>query len=164
MEITDLKKISAREGIPQAVVEKDYVLSVVLNEISKLKLRENIVFKGGTAIKKIYFHEARFSEDLDFTVLGVTKTEILKELKNGFQDKEVANVRFISLEDEGTRAGLRLSLKYVSFLDHPQRIRFDFSFRNNLVMEPIEKEVLDSYSLDKASIKVLKIEEIFAEK
>ncbi|HBY57294.1 MAG TPA: hypothetical protein DEG96_05475 [Candidatus Atribacteria bacterium] len=31
-------------------------------------LCENLVFRGGTALKKIYFPEFRFSEDLDFVV------------------------------------------------------------------------------------------------
>jgi predicted nucleotidyltransferase component of viral defense system len=164
MDAVDLRGKAAKEGIPTALIEKDYVLSVVLYELSKSRIRQGLVFKGGTAIKKIYFPNARFSEDLDFAVFNLDKKEIVEELRALFGNKEIQSVRFIGLEEEKTSAGLRLSLKFVSFLGQPQRIRFDFSFRHNLVLEPVEKEVVDSYSLGKAIVRVLHPEELFAEK
>ena len=164
MDITDLRKKAAKEGIPTAMMEKDYVLSVVLHELSKSKIAGRLVFKGGTAIRKIYLPHARFSEDLDFAASNLEKKEITDGLRALFGDKEIQGVRFIGLEEEKTSAGLRMSLKFVSFLETPQRIRFDFSFRDNLALKPLEKEVHDSYSLGKATIRVLAPEELFAEK
>lgn len=66
--LKELKRLAGREGVPQAVVEKDYALSVVLKAIAGSELANGVVFKGGTAIRKAYFREARFSEDLDFSV------------------------------------------------------------------------------------------------
>ena len=52
------------------VVERDYLLSWILAGISAVpELRETLVFKGGTALKKCYFGDYRFSEDLDFSGL-----------------------------------------------------------------------------------------------
>ncbi len=52
------------------VIEQDYVLSWILYGISAIDdLRETLAFKGGTALKKIYFGNYRFSQDLDFTAL-----------------------------------------------------------------------------------------------
>ncbi len=52
-------------------MEQDYVLSWVLAGISKVEvLSETLVFKGGTALKKCYFDDYRFSEDLDFSSAG----------------------------------------------------------------------------------------------
>ena len=57
-------------GLQSYVVERDYLLSWVLAGISALpELRETLVFKGGTALKKCYFGDYRFSEDLDFSGL-----------------------------------------------------------------------------------------------
>lgn len=46
---------------------------------------ENLLFKGGTALSKLYFPETwRFSEDLDFTVDGqftATKTDLQEALE-----------------------------------------------------------------------------------
>ncbi|WP_291322448.1 nucleotidyl transferase AbiEii/AbiGii toxin family protein [Desulfonatronospira sp.] len=36
--------------------------------MSRSSLDENLIFKGGTALKRCYFHDYRFSEDLDFTL------------------------------------------------------------------------------------------------
>ena len=63
----ELKRAAVKEGIPQAVVEKDIALSAALKAISESDLTEHLVFKGGTAIKKVHIKEARFSEDLDFS-------------------------------------------------------------------------------------------------
>ena len=46
------------------IVEKDYVLGWLLFGLRKF---DSLVFKGGTALSKIYFPETwRLSEDLDF--------------------------------------------------------------------------------------------------
>ena len=61
----------ARTGgrrIPEAVLERDYCLAWFLVGLSQSSLREHLVFKGGTALKRCYFDDYRFSEDLDFTL------------------------------------------------------------------------------------------------
>jgi len=43
-------------GVRDKQVEKDYIISWVLKSLSEnLFLSENLVFKGGTCLKKIYF-------------------------------------------------------------------------------------------------------------
>jgi uncharacterized protein len=50
-------------------IEKDYVLSWILQGIAENEsLAKALVFKGGTVLKKAYFKDYRFSEDLDFTI------------------------------------------------------------------------------------------------
>ena len=57
-----------RLGLPWEVLERDYLLSWILAGITEVEtLRDSLVFKGGTALKKCYFGDYRFSEDLDFT-------------------------------------------------------------------------------------------------
>jgi len=61
----------AREGgrrIPEAVLERDYCLAWFLVGLSRSPLRDQLAFKGGTALKRCYFGDYRFSEDLDFTL------------------------------------------------------------------------------------------------
>lgn len=51
------------------IVEQDYVLSWVLQGIASVpELKNSIIFKGGTALRKCYFGNYRFSQDLDFSV------------------------------------------------------------------------------------------------
>jgi len=65
---TRLQEARSRLGIAWEVLERDYLLSWVLAGIEQTDLlRETLVFKGGTALKKCYFGDYRFSEDLDFS-------------------------------------------------------------------------------------------------
>lgn len=69
---TRLMEVRSKQGVPWEVVERDYVLSLTLLGISGVEpLRRALVFKGGTALKKCYFGDYRFSEDLDFSTSGV---------------------------------------------------------------------------------------------
>ena len=63
-----LEEARKRTGLPWEIIEKDYILSWILAGIGRVDaLRDNLIFKGGTALKKCYFGDYRFSEDLDFS-------------------------------------------------------------------------------------------------
>ena len=55
-------------GVGDRVIEKEYVPSWLLVAIAESTLQSGLVFKGGTALKRCYYLEYRFSEDLDFTL------------------------------------------------------------------------------------------------
>ena len=66
-----LQEARKRLGIPWEILERDYVLSWLLAGLSDVEaLRDTLVFKGGTALKKCFFGDYRFSEDLDFSGIG----------------------------------------------------------------------------------------------
>jgi predicted nucleotidyltransferase component of viral defense system len=77
---TRLLEARKRLGLPWEALERDYLLSWVLTGIGQVdSLRETLVFKGGTALKKCYFGDYRFSEDLDFSGLeGVPTGEAME--------------------------------------------------------------------------------------
>ena len=63
-----LQRMRQQLKVPWEVLERDYVLSWVLAGLVSIEeLRNGLVFKGGTALKKCYFGDYRFSEDLDFS-------------------------------------------------------------------------------------------------
>ena len=65
-----LKSVASKQGIRLEVVQKDYALSYLLAGMAQTPgLAEQIVLKGGTALKKLYYPDYRFSEDLDFSTL-----------------------------------------------------------------------------------------------
>lgn len=72
-------------GLPWEILERDYVLSWILAGISQSQpLREGLVFKGGTALKKCYFGDYRFSEDLDFSAFAsLARGESLQDAMQG---------------------------------------------------------------------------------
>src|SRR5680860_834759 len=66
--------------VPMHVIEKDYALSYVLAGIAKQpELSRSLIFKGGTALKKIFFGDYRFSEDLDFSVINAPQGKTLEK-------------------------------------------------------------------------------------
>ena len=75
---TERVRLNANFGI----IEQDYVLSWILHGIATIDdLRNTLAFKGGTALKKIYFGSYRFSQDLDFTALeGAAAGNALEDL------------------------------------------------------------------------------------
>jgi len=66
-----IRRLARERGVRTDFAEKDYVNSWVLYGIYEAAFGDDLLFKGGTALSKLYFPETwRFSEDLDFTVDG----------------------------------------------------------------------------------------------
>lgn len=56
-------------SIPENIIEKDFWVSWILKELFELKdLKNNLIFKGGTSLSKIYQLIKRFSEDIDLSI------------------------------------------------------------------------------------------------
>jgi hypothetical protein len=64
----EVAKLAHRLGVGDRVIEKDYLLSWLLVAVAESDLRSGLAFKGGTALKRCYYPDYRFSEDLDFTL------------------------------------------------------------------------------------------------
>src|SRR3990167_10608509 len=69
-EIIEFAKI---KDLNLSIIERDYVLGWFLAAIqNNTELFENWIFKGGTCLKKCYFENYRFSEDLDFSLIAAS--------------------------------------------------------------------------------------------
>ncbi len=68
-----------KSGLTFETIQQDYLLSWLLSGLYEHHyLKEQLIFKGGTALKKCYFGNYRFSEDLDFSCLSsISKKEKL---------------------------------------------------------------------------------------
>lgn len=65
---TRMEAIRKEKGTSWEVLERDYLLSWIIAGIASHKfLGGTLIFKGGTALKKCYFGDYRFSEDIDFS-------------------------------------------------------------------------------------------------
>jgi predicted nucleotidyltransferase component of viral defense system len=96
IEPKEINKVAAISRVSDRQIEKDYVLTWVLFAISKNKTLNNaLVFKGGTVLKKAYFEDYRFSEDLDFTLIdeNISNEQILTDFNSLFEFiKEETNI------------------------------------------------------------------------
>ncbi|WP_257670515.1 nucleotidyl transferase AbiEii/AbiGii toxin family protein [Parapedobacter tibetensis] len=92
----EINAVAAKNRLKDTQIEKDYILSWILYGIAKNELLSKLlVFKGGTVLKKTYFPDYRFSEDLDFTLLDekITNEELLQEFEKIYVFvKEEANI------------------------------------------------------------------------
>lgn len=62
-----LEFTAVETGFAQALIEKDYYCSVVLQYLMK-QSNTGLVFKGGTCLAKVHIGFYRLSEDLDFVI------------------------------------------------------------------------------------------------
>ncbi len=83
------------QGKSEKTTEQDYAITWILPGISSSELRHRLAFKGGTALRKIYFPQYRYSENLDFTIVQASDEELLvgslESVLNGLE-KSVAFV------------------------------------------------------------------------
>jgi len=76
-----VQRLALKNNVSPVIIEKDYFIELVLFYFSKdSSLCENFVFRGGTALKKVYFPEYRFSEDLDFVIDSKKKINVYQDI------------------------------------------------------------------------------------
>ena len=67
----EISKIATEKGVKTSIIDKDWVLGHFIDAIFSIQeCCKDLVFKGGTCLKKCCLPEYRFSEDLDFTSLN----------------------------------------------------------------------------------------------
>jgi len=92
----EIRRIARKKGMSVGLVEKDYVIEWLLKGIYESKLKEDLTFKGGTAIKKAYFQKFwRYSHDLDFTSFSDPKA-LRERLEKVF--RKIKEMAMIELE------------------------------------------------------------------
>ena len=176
---TRLQEARQRLGIPWEVLERDYLLSWILAGVSHVPaLNDTLVFKGGTALKKCYFGNYRFSEDLDFSGLdGVPTGDAMERLVTeacecsvGLLDEyapvEIVCERYTEREPHpgGQEAfTIRGRLPWQS---HPQtRVLIEVTV-DERILRPVERrKVIHEYGEPfEAEVQVYSLEEVVAEK
>ncbi len=160
-------------GVELDIAEREIVLAYVLNILSDGGLLNRLAFKGGTALKKIYEPDYRFSEDLDFTLLDdISNQELTVEIETLFPwlRREVNITLAVRRVETHQTGNLALYLNYVGPLRGDLSGRFlktDFT-RNELLLFPLVEAPLQvPYSDCRGRAETLHVyspEEILAEK
>jgi len=150
--ISRLANRLAKDGgrsIPEAVLERDYCLAWFLVGLSESKLRPALAFKGGTALKRCYFDDYRFSEDLDFTLLDARPLdEILHQLEDLYATIERASgirFTFAGLDRHGHANSHTFYLNYSGPLPAPNSVKVDITIQENITEPCADRPVLKSY-------------------
>lgn len=161
-----ITEVSEKENVGWLVVEKDYFLTLLLDGIANSNLKENLVFKGGTALRKIYFKHYRYSEDLDFTLRAPMKEKEIEELfKEIFEYlKNEYNSEFTIRDFYSKKWFSDIKIQFVGLRGVKNTIALDL-MSDELVADKVEeKAVFNPYYEKKFSVSVYSIEEILAEK
>ena len=177
----EIQKKANQVGVRDQQIEKDYILSWILWGIANHEqLAKMLVFKGGTVLKKVYFEDYRFSEDLDFTLLDneISNEQIFDWFNEIFNlVKEEANIPLKKIDDdeavtdkakEDKEDGLNFYIGYVGPLGgfgNNKKVKIDISKSEKLEFEPIVKNAIVDYSdLDDYKLLCYPLEELLVEK
>ena len=168
----------AREGgrrIPEAVLERDYCLAWFLVGFSRSPLCKRLVFKGGTAVKRCYFGDYRFSEDLDFTLAEEAPLEtILAELEGVYAEVQQCSGVIIRYSREDRRKHQNSHTFYLAY-EGPlpgtstKEVKVDITISERIVMPVQERPMLKGYDEysdlpEDSNILVYALDEILVEK
>ena len=158
----ELLEKARQRNLSLQMIEKDYVLGWLLFGVSKIP---NLVFKGGTALSKIYFPEIwRLSEDLDFALPEEDLNNVLPQIE-----------QVLSQSERASAIKFRIKSQHLNPLYLQLKIQYDALLGRNWVKLDVTKEgVLDTVRSRKLkqtysdypdfNLKVESLEEIFAEK
>jgi len=169
----ELQNMAREAGVRDQQIEKDYVLAWILKGIAEHKHLSKVwVFKGGTVLKKVYFEDYRFSEDLDFTLLddAITNKQIFGWIREIFEYiKEEANIPLVLIDDnEHEDGGINFYIGYTGPLGGQasnKKVKVDISRSEKLEFVPVQKATFKTYSdLDSYKLLCYPLEEILVEK
>ncbi len=169
----EIQKKARAVGVRDQQIEKDYILSWILEGIAMHKeLSKMIAFKGGTVLKKVYFEDYRFSEDLDFTLLNdeISNQQIFDYFNEVFEYvREEANIPLEIIDDnEHEDGGINFYISYIGPLGGMgtnKHVKVDISRSEQLQFEPILQNVFLTYSdQEKHKLLCYTLEEILVEK
>ena len=174
-----LQEARKRSGIPWEVLERDYVLSWLLAGVSRVDaLRDTLVFKGGTALKKCFFGDYRFSEDLDFSGMGNFPTgdemeEAIREvckmatsLLDEYAPVEIVCERYTEREPHpGGQEAFTIRVRLPWHRAPQTRVMVETAV-DEKILKPVQKRfIIHEYGEPlEAEVQVYALEEIVAEK
>lgn len=169
----EIQQKARAAGVRDQQIEKDYVLSWILQGIAQHEyISKAIIFKGGTVLKKIYFEDYRFSEDLDFTLLdnNITNEQIFDWFTEVFEFiSEESNIPLeISDNNEHEDGGINFYISYVGplgGLGANKKVKVDIARAEIMEFEPVKQNVFLSYSdQDEHQLLCYSLEESLVEK
>ncbi|MDO8886723.1 nucleotidyl transferase AbiEii/AbiGii toxin family protein [Candidatus Oleimmundimicrobium sp.] len=176
-----IDQIASLTGFYAPLMEKDYYLTLILSRINELS--ENLIFKGGTCLNKIYYSYYRLSEDLDFSMRLPEHTTTRSNRRKCIQPVKDNIKRFAKQfgmrVDGAEKAGRNESKQYIYYFVYDpvttpseQTIKFEIGLRFNPIirteMHPVQHKFSHSFTreplFDGGKVNCLSLNEIVSEK
>ncbi len=175
-----LESVSAETGFALALLEKDYYLSLLLSGIGSLS--DDLIFKGGTCLSKVYYSYYRLSEDLDFSMKlpqEVTRT-VRRNVIQPVKDKIQSFAKSYGMNVKGAeKAGRNESKQYIYTVDYDsvvlekkQSIKLEIGLRFNPILPAVKQKISHKFLhpftkeplFDGGSVNCLALKEMVSEK
>lgn len=174
----------AREWkVPPDTVDKDYILGHILSLMTKY-YSDELVFKGGTCLRKCYFDNYRFSEDLDFSSIApnfILEQEVLENQLTFLQEEIQIPLYVEAVERILSNNSLKAFKVYIKYwganhsknkrpLPHTRwqgRVKLEISIDELLIRDTSKREILHPFTDDLCGdtfIFCYNLDEIAAEK
>jgi hypothetical protein len=157
-----ITRIADRDTVSALVVERDYVLTHMIEALATLEPPDGLLFKGGTALRLCFYEEYRYSADLDFSLVGVSVSDGLTLLRQA-ADRCVEEVGFPQVALSDAEPPL---VQYVGPLGRERDITVDLA-DDELVLDTTQRSVIRRYSdqpQEQRSVPTYTLREIAAEK
>ena len=179
--IKSLERASRKKGFLLPLIEKDYYLTLILSRVYELS--ENVIFKGGTCLNKVYYVYYRLSEDIDFSMAlpqyETTRGQRRKCIQPVKDKIEKFVEQFGMKIDDAGNPGRNESKQYIYYFVYQSalremeaKIKFEIGLRFNPI-DPAEKRQVQHAFLhpftgdplfDGGKINCLSLNELIAEK
>jgi len=177
-------KKAEEKGVPKGTIFKDWLLSYVLKGVVESEIFPGLIFKGGTCLKKCYFQDYRFSEDLDFTINRPIEElnfydihNILQEIRATIDEPPIHLKKLTEIFSKGQKVGYDVDLRYWGSMskqpkDNPDKwndkIELQLRFHEHVIFQHKKRPILHDYKdyekLETVKINTYSIEEILCEK
>lgn len=177
----EVRRIAAATKVDPMVIDLDYSLGWFLlgMRITSTSLG-GLIFKGGTCLRKCYFPDYRFSEDLDFTATKhLSPTDIEDWITKSVDwisdydgpDFRVQPIHFEVVDDEYESESYQARIYYRGPLrwgGSPRTVKLDVTRAEKILLPINEKQIIHHYS-DQGSFNGIALpcyclEEVIAEK
>ena len=154
----ELRRLAAAWAVDPMIADLDYVLGCFLSQWYRNKTAQSLRFKGGTCLRKTYFGDYRFSEDLDFTAEERISIEELRALLGRtiqqMQDVFGLNLserppRIEIVSDEYGKESYQVRLYYrgpLRWRGDPRAIRSDISHDEYLGLPAEARDIIHPFS------------------
>jgi predicted nucleotidyltransferase component of viral defense system len=178
-DVSQMLRVYAKErGVRLDIVERDYALNYLLVAIAETPgLGDLVVLKGGTALKKLYYRDYRFSEDLDYSTLrpdpltdiAQTMQGAVRRMSDRLYERGPFEVRHetltLKLPHPGQQAAFLVRVRYPGQREALCRLKVEITVDEPIFL-PVEKRpILNDFGEEfSVPVDVYALAEIVAEK
>src|SRR3989339_1029222 len=176
-----LERASRKKEFLLPQLEKDYYLTLILSRVHELS--EDLIFKGGTCLNKVYYAYYRLSEDLDFSMKLPRHEATRGERRKCIQPVKDKIAKFVERFDmklvDAGNPGRNESKQYVYYFSYQSalrpaegQIKFEIGLRFNPIDKIGKQQIHHTYThpftgeplFDGGKVACLSLNEIVSEK